>query len=98
VKVEEESMTTRKVKSQNGKKYKEHSPTSSQQSIHATMFTEYENPTINGCMVLVVKSRGNKRIYIAEAILNLKTSVKLVEQKIEGLEEVMDVINLALGL
>jgi len=61
------------------------------------MFIEYENPTINGCMVLVVKSRGNRRIYIAKTILNLRTLIKLVEQRIEGLEEVMDVITLALG-
>jgi hypothetical protein len=41
-------------------------------------------------MVPMVKSRGNKRRYIAEAILNLRTLVKLVEQRTKCLKEVVE--------
>jgi hypothetical protein len=54
------------------------------------MFTKYENPTINGRMVRMVKSKGNRRISIIGAILNLRTIVKVVEQMTKGLKEVVE--------
>jgi hypothetical protein len=43
------------------------------------MLVEYENPIIGGHVVLVVGSRSNKRRSIAKAILDLRTSKKLVD-------------------
>jgi hypothetical protein len=51
---------------------------------------EYENPNISGHVILVVGSRGSRRRSIAKAILNLKTLVKVVEQRVKGLEEVVE--------
>jgi len=53
------------------------------------MLIEYENPIINGCVVLVVKSRGSRGRSIVNVILDLRTSIKVVEQRVEGLEEVV---------
>jgi hypothetical protein len=54
------------------------------------VLAEYENPTINGCVILVVGSRGNRRICIVKVILDLKTLVKVVEQRANDLEEVVE--------
>jgi hypothetical protein len=49
------------------------------------VFVEYKNPTTSGHVVLVVKSGGNKRRSIVETILDLRTSVKVVEQRAKKL-------------
>jgi hypothetical protein len=51
------------------------------------MFAKYENLTINGRMVLMVKSKGNRRISIVKVILDLRTLRKVVEQRTKGLRE-----------
>jgi hypothetical protein len=42
---------------------------------------EDEHPIVNGQVILVIKSGGNKRKSIIEAIFYLKTLVKVVEQR-----------------
>jgi hypothetical protein len=54
------------------------------------MFNKYENPPGGGCVVLVVKSRGNRRRSITKEILDLRTLVKVLEQRAEDLEEVVE--------
>jgi hypothetical protein len=53
------------------------------------MLIEYKNPNVSGHVLLVVGSGGSRRRSIAKAIFNIKTLVKVVEQKVEGLEEVV---------
>jgi len=54
------------------------------------VFIEYENPNVSGHVILMVGLGGSRRRSIAHAIFNLRTLVKLVEQKVEGLEEVVE--------
>jgi hypothetical protein len=52
------------------------------------VLVEYENPSISGHVIPVVGLGGSRKRSIAKAILNLRTLVKVVQQKVEGLEEV----------
>lgn len=47
----------------------------------------YDNLIMSRHIVPTVGSRGNRRRSIVEAILDLRTSIKVVEQKAKGLEE-----------
>lgn len=61
MKVEEESMTIRKVRSWRSWKYKERSPTPSQQWVHTTVLAKYDNLVVNGRIVLMAGLGGNRR-------------------------------------
>ncbi len=75
-------MATWKVKSWRSKKYKECSPTPFHQLVHTIVLAEYGDPTINGLVVLVVRFKGNRRRSITHVILDLRTSIKVVEQRV----------------
>jgi hypothetical protein len=54
------------------------------------VLVEYENLTVSGCVILVVGLGGNRRRSITKVIMELKTLGKVVEQRAEGLEEVVE--------
>jgi hypothetical protein len=90
VSVKDESTTTRKVKSWRSWKYKEHSPTPPNSWFIPLVLAKYENLTISGFIILVVGLGGNRRRSITKVILDVKTLVKVVEERAEGLEEVVE--------
>jgi hypothetical protein len=51
------------------------------------VLAKYENLIINRHVILVVGLGGSRRRSIVEAILDLRTSIKVVEQRAKGLEE-----------
>jgi hypothetical protein len=65
-------------------------PYPSQQLVHIIVLVEYENLTVSGCVILVVGLGGNRRRSITKVIMELKTLGKVVEQRAEGLEEVVE--------
>ncbi len=54
------------------------------------MFIKYENPIVNGYVVPMVGLGGNRKRSITKAITDLRTLVKVVEQKAKGLEEAVE--------
>jgi len=54
------------------------------------VLAKYENLVVNGRILSMVGLGGNKRRSIVEAILELRTYVKMVGQRAKGLEEVME--------
>lgn len=54
-------MTIRKVRSWRSWKYKERSPTPSQQWVHTTVLAKYDNLVVNGRIVLMAGLGGNRR-------------------------------------
>jgi len=90
VKVEEEFMAIGKVRNQRSWKYKDGSFTPFQELVDTIVFIEYENPNVSGHVILMVGSGGSRRRSITQVIFNLRTLVKLVEQNVEGLEEVVE--------
>ncbi len=54
------------------------------------MLAKYENLVVNGRIVSMVGLGGSRKRSIVEAILDLKTLVKVVGLRAEGLEEVME--------
>jgi hypothetical protein len=54
------------------------------------VFIKYENLIVNGYVVPMVGLGGNRRRSITEAITDLRTLVKVVEQKAKGLEEAVE--------
>ncbi len=65
-------------------------PYPSQRLVHIIVLVEYENLTVSGCVILVVGLGGNRRRSITKVIMELKTLGKVVEQRAEGLEEVVE--------
>ncbi len=54
------------------------------------MLAEYENPIVSGCVILVVGLGGNRRRSMTKVIMDLKTLIKVVEQRVQGLDEVVE--------